>query len=220
MGNIILINGSPKKINDSSGHLLKQTFDKIDGKRLVINVDIQGRKFSREEKLQIISEGSILVLASPIYMGTIPSSVCEFLEDIEDALKDKNTKEKKLYAIVNCGSIDGEEGSLGLEVIENFTKRTESITYAGGIGIGGIGFFGIKDKGIYIEKNIEDVKLEWLIDKINKGESLEENIYSRLTDKKFKDRKKKMSILNIFRLRECLRYKRYKCKMKYTNKFN
>lgn len=75
-----------------------------------------------------------LVIVTPVYVDTIPSTVLEKLVQIEKFVSDKNIS-LNIYAMTNCGFYEGEQNELAQKTIEVWSEKC-GFTYKGGLGIG------------------------------------------------------------------------------------
>lgn len=201
MKKIILLNGSPKG-EIASSNVILDDFKKIENNKSSNSDEcsIEYEKFhimdlvKNKEKISIVKDSILTsdaaIIAFPLYVDCLPSIVIEFFYELQKMLirevangEDKNEKLKeincKVYAIVNNGFPEGSQNRIACEIVENFCKRV-NMQWGGaaGIGMGGM-VSGIKDVPMKasIKKNYRNV-LENILNSIESGESLKENIYT------------------------------------------
>lgn len=97
----------------------------------VINLKTEIQYLDFEIQLENIDN---LVLVTPVYVDTIPSSVLEKLVKIEKSVEDKQIN-LNIYAVTNCGFYEGEQNRLAQKTIEIWSRKC-GFTYKGGLGIG------------------------------------------------------------------------------------
>ncbi|MBK1809812.1 hypothetical protein JHL18_04045 [Clostridium sp. YIM B02505] len=130
MAKICFINGSPRGKNSASmtfiDELCKITSDTINE---IKHFSLNGQLVYEE-----VATSDAIVIAFPLYVDTLPSSVIEFLEALHPFAKN-STKETKIYAIVNCGFFEGIQTKNAIALIENFCLKT-GLIWRFGVGIG------------------------------------------------------------------------------------
>ena len=97
----------------------------------IINIKTQKQYLAFEQQLNSIDN---LVIVTPVYVDTIPSTVLELLVKIENFVKNKNIN-LNVYAMTNCGFYEGEQNRLAQKTIEVWSGKC-GFTYKGGLGIG------------------------------------------------------------------------------------
>lgn len=171
----LIINGSPKVENSGSGVLinrLKKYARDIDFDEISINFKNYKKNISKK-----INQYNKIILFCPLYADGLPSHLLEAIENISKNIRNNI----KIYAVINCGLIEGIHAKQGLNVIENFSESTDN-QYMGGLGFGGCG--GIKemeDGGIlkFFDKRINR-KIKKLANSISKNAALP-NAYASIT---------------------------------------
>ena len=129
----LIVNGSPKKKGSTSGFL-----GKVMG-CFLLNREVRyasvrtGKEFP--EIFRHLQETDVLILTVPLYVDGIPSHVIEFLQEAEKFCAE-NSCHFTLYVISNNGFIEGIHNRVHLKMYECWCRRT-SVTWGGGIGIGG-----------------------------------------------------------------------------------
>lgn len=128
----VIISLSPRKSFSASMYyskVIKLFMGK--GEVSIINLKTKRQYSEFEKQLDSIDN---LVIASPVYVDTIPSTVLEKLVKIENYVKDKNIK-LNVYAVTNCGFYEGEQNRLAQKTIEVWSQKC-GFAYKGGLGIG------------------------------------------------------------------------------------
>jgi hypothetical protein len=131
--NVLILNGSPKKKGGASNFFAN-----------VFRLMLLGCKTSYESLqnknnyakiLEQLRDIDALVITVPLYVDAIPSHVQEFLTQAQCYCKQNNCH-FTLYVISNNGFIEGIQNKVHLQMYRCWCERT-SITWGGGIGIGG-----------------------------------------------------------------------------------
>lgn len=130
--NVLLLNGSPKRITAASRYYLG-----------LLGLHTRGCKTTKlylsgpamyPKAFQSFMDIDALVIALPVYVDGVPASVLRFLEEAEKFIKENNCS-FKLYIISNCGFYEGTQCKHLLNIMQNFCK-TSGLAWGGGIGIG------------------------------------------------------------------------------------
>ncbi len=179
--NMVLINGSPKGEKSCSKELLEIFKIEFEKENNVYEISIVDKRIKDEDKFHIVSNCDNIVIAFPLYIDCLPSTVIKFLEGFEKYTKENNIKyDSRLYSIVNCGFYEGIQNRQALKILKNFTNHIEKLKYGGGVGIGTGPFIG-GSSGIPWEAKIKSsVKytLDELIEVIRNGESLNKDLFA------------------------------------------
>ena len=101
------------------------------GEVSIINLKTQKQYLELEQQLDKIDN---LVIVTPVYVDTIPSTALERLVQIENFARDKHIT-LNIYALTNCGFYEGEQCGLAQKTIEVWSRKC-NFTYKGGLGIG------------------------------------------------------------------------------------
>lgn len=130
MTKISFINGSPRGKNSASKTLIDELC------KITSATVKETNHFSLNDRLDYekIVASDAIVIAFPLYVDTLPSSVIEFLETLESFAKN-TTKQTKVYAIVNCGFFEGIQTKNAIALLENFCLKT-GFLWRFGVGIG------------------------------------------------------------------------------------
>lgn len=76
-----------------------------------------------------------VVISSPLYVDAAPAHIVDFLAQAEPLYRE-NSLHFKLYALSNCGFIEGRQNELHLRIYEAWCQRA-GISWGGGLGLGG-----------------------------------------------------------------------------------
>ncbi len=76
-----------------------------------------------------------VVISSPLYVDAAPAHIIDFLEQTEPFCRE-HSLHFRLYALSNCGFIEGHQNELHLRIYEAWCQRT-GISWGGGLGLGG-----------------------------------------------------------------------------------
>ncbi|MEG2109934.1 hypothetical protein [Clostridium sp.] len=183
MKNVVLINGSPKSKKSCSKYLLDTVKKSISDGNALKEINITDKAIRNEDKYDIVLNSDIILLAFPLYVDSLPSTVIKFLEELEIYAKNFIIDKKiVLYGIVNCGFFEGEQNKYALKVLRNYTNHIVNLEYGGGVGIGGGGFLGGSEKIPWEAKIKSNVKksLDRLSESINYGDRLDVDIFSNI----------------------------------------
>lgn len=179
--NMVLINGSPKGEKSCSKELLEIFKSELEKENNVYEISILDKRIKDEDKFHIVSNCDNIVIAFPLYVDCLPSTVIKFLEGFEKYTKDNNIKcDSRLYCIVNCGFYEGIQNRQALKVVKNFTQHIDKIKYDGGIGIG-TGPFIYGSSSIPWEAKIKASvrkEIDKLIDAIKNDESINKDLFT------------------------------------------
>lgn len=89
----------------------------------------------QEQALSLLSWTEAVVISAPLYVDAAPAHITAFLEQAEKRCREQRLT-FRLYALSNCGFIEGHQNELHLRVYEAWCRRS-GITWGGGLGIGG-----------------------------------------------------------------------------------
>lgn len=168
-----LINGSPRNNRSNSKYFLSFIEQKLDNYNLFyINKD----KFCTI--LDSISISDAIVFSFPLYVDSEPSSLLSFMDYVID--NNIDISNKKVYIIVNCGFLEGEQNITAIEIIKRWCYKTNTI-YSGSILIGAGEIVGKKKYQLITKKALKELNI------------FAENV---LNQKKFDDIITTMSFMN------------------------
>lgn len=134
---IAFINGSPKAKNSSSESVLSVLKPMLIDKNEIIDYNLRTSTLSNEE-IKSIGECSILIFAFPLYVDAVPSHLISCLYEMEMFFKEQLTKDKMVYALGNCGFYEGNQNTIALDIVKNWSIKA-GLKWGQGIGIGGGG---------------------------------------------------------------------------------
>jgi hypothetical protein len=98
--------------------------------------------------LSAADRADIILLASPLYVDSLPSQVLQAFELIaEQRRNNNNPRRQRLLAVINCGFPEARHNDTALAQCRIFCREA-GIGWAGGLGLGGGGMVG----GLPLEK--------------------------------------------------------------------
>lgn len=128
----VILSLSPRKSFSASMYYSKVLrFFMSKGDVSIIKLKTQKQYLELEQMLDKIDN---LVIVSPVYVDTIPSSALEWLVKIENFVHDKGIN-LNIYAMTNCGFYEGEQNELAQKTVKVWSEKC-GFTYKGGLGIG------------------------------------------------------------------------------------
>ncbi|WP_070000828.1 hypothetical protein [Cellulosilyticum sp. I15G10I2] len=142
MAKICFINGSPKTGESCSLYLIDYIWRGLQNtfkEKLIINALELLNKPNKHDLFENILSCKLIVIVFPLYVDSLPSSLLEALVNLEaykkqHAINDSNPL--ALYALANCGFIEGHQNKNALSILENYCLAT-GFKWCGGIGLGG-----------------------------------------------------------------------------------
>jgi len=139
----LLIVGSPGKEQSLSNSLGQYLLTSLAEKGVQSDkICVYANDFCSEDLLLKIQQASIIILAFPLYVDSLPYGLTETLEYLGEN-RDKIAKEKVLMAIVNCGFPEAEHNKTALAICHSFA-RAFGFSWAGGLSLGMGGALGRK----------------------------------------------------------------------------
>ena len=148
---VLLVVGSPKRKPSTSlalgHHLLSRLREHgFATETRIIPVSLNSND-RWEALLDAVHQADIVILASPLYVDSLPYPVIRMLEDIaEYRRKHAPMEDQRLLAIVNCGFPEAHQNHTALAICRRFAMET-GFTWAGGLGLGGGEVIGGKPLG-------------------------------------------------------------------------
>ncbi|MCR5591898.1 MAG: hypothetical protein K6F73_10255 [Lachnospiraceae bacterium] len=128
----VFIDCSPKKRLSASGFIMGLT-------RLFVMGEKKNEKLrtpsDHDRILNEILDADNVVFSMPLYVDGVPSHLLPFLKKMEEFCLEQH-KDLNVYVIANNGFIEGKQNEPLMQIMENFCDRS-SITWCGGLGIGG-----------------------------------------------------------------------------------
>lgn len=129
---VCFINGSPRGNNSTSNYLidLAMTYFSESYPKTIIQMS----KLKTKEDIKNLFEYKNIVLVFPLYGDSLPSTLLDFLVELHK-LCDFKENLPNLYAISNCGFLEGKQIHIAMEIMENYANRT-GFNWRFGIGLG------------------------------------------------------------------------------------
>ena len=128
----VFIDCSPKKRLSASGFIMGLTRLFVMGKKK--NEKLRTPS-DHDRILNEILDADNVVFSMPLYVDGVPSHLLPFLKKMEEFCLEQH-KDLNVYVIANNGFIEGKQNEPLMQIMENFCDRS-SITWCGGLGIGG-----------------------------------------------------------------------------------
>ena len=120
---IVFVCGSPKE-DSLSAKIIEQMIPYVKGHQYgILNVD---ENLNRHTALQIMDMADGIVFVSPVYMGSLPSSMLGFLSDLELHMRERKAR---VTAIVHGDLFDTDDPNINIS-LEKYEKREENILCA------------------------------------------------------------------------------------------
>ena len=146
-----MINGNPRNNRSNSKYFLSFIEQKLDNYNLFyINKD----KFCNI--LDSISISDAIVFSFPLYVDSEPSSLLCFMDYVID--NNIDISNKKVYTVVNCGFLKGEQNITAIEIIKRWCYKT-NIIYSGSILIGAGEIVGKKKYQLITKKALKELNI-------------------------------------------------------------
>lgn len=131
--NLLILHASPKKRGGASrffSGLFRLFLPDIPKN----TVSLGGRQ-DFQRVLELLPETDVVCLFVPLYVDGLPSHAVEFLMQGEEYCKNHSCH-FRLYAVSNNGFVEGRQNQPALRTLQAWCERA-SVTWGGGIGIGG-----------------------------------------------------------------------------------
>ena len=140
---LVWINGSPRSDKESASHQMIEYLTNILTPHYDTFLEFSALKFSLQstklfEHFKEVLSSQVLVIVSPLYADSMPSSLLDYLYQFESFTKahpELVTHPLKVYGYINCGFLGGQQNYIALEILEHFSHRM-NFTWCGGLGIG------------------------------------------------------------------------------------
>jgi hypothetical protein len=175
MEKLYFVNGSPRGNNSASKFFIDELSKLIQNADVEINHCVINNKVNYEE----LANSDTLIITFPLYVDSLPSTVIEFLVNLEEQAK-ITKKSVRVYGVVNCGFFEGKQNRHALKILEHFCKKA-GYDWRFGVGIGAGEFMrGTKDIIPFnseIKKDAFNAFLEISEDIINDSKGLKENFF-------------------------------------------
>lgn len=112
--------------------------DKIESSFIFINKNFE----DYDEIFNAINDAEIIIYSFPLYVDSLPAHMLNFLVEYEKFIKDNSRSSSispNVYAISNCGFLEGTQNNNAIKIIENFCAKV-NFNWMYGLGIGAAGF--------------------------------------------------------------------------------
>lgn len=163
MKKVFFVNGSPRGKNSASQCFISEVCRQLDKNRtevtevcLASDIKADVRKGDFEK----LTTADSIVFVFPLYIDSIPSSLLDFLYCFEDYwINEKQgmrngKKAPDVYAIINCGFIEGRQNINAMRIMQHFAASA-GLNWRFGIGIGAGEFMRETQKNIPIHSKIK-----------------------------------------------------------------
>ena len=131
--NVLILNASPKSKGSASAFYSSLLRPFLAGCKIKTRPLRGARDY--EKTFALLPWADAVVISAPVYVDAAPSHVTAFLEQAEQLCQEQLCH-FKLYAISNCGFIEGHQNELHLRIYEAWCRRAGTC-WGGGLGIGG-----------------------------------------------------------------------------------
>ena len=131
--NVLILNASPKSKGSASAFYSSLLRPFLAGCKIKTRPLRGARDY--EKIFGLLPWADAVVISAPVYVDAASSHVTAFLEQAEQLCHEKSCH-FKLYAISNCGFIEGHQNELHLRIYEAWCQRA-GVCWGGGLGIGG-----------------------------------------------------------------------------------
>ena len=132
--NILLLNGSPKAKNSSSGVILDELKSYFDG-HTVTEYAFHASAPITQLPLDLLIRQDAIVFAFPLYVDGIPSHLLRSLMEMEHNWKG-NPTELMVYTVVNSGFYEGKQSRHALNMMKSWCAKSH-VQWGQGVGLGG-----------------------------------------------------------------------------------
>ncbi len=129
---IALINASPKAKSSVSELLINSLKVNLKNKAELYDVKLRKPTVSADT-LATLESCDVWVIAYPLYVDALPSHLLSCLKELEKT--EFLSKNKKVYAVANCGLYEGVQTKYSLEILEHWCKKV-GFKWCGAVGIG------------------------------------------------------------------------------------
>lgn len=129
---VCFINGSPRGKNSTSNYLIDliQSYFSDDYPFTKVKM----KDFAEINDIKKILDYENIVIVFPLYGDSLPSTVLDFLVELHKHCDSVETL-PNLYAVSNCGFLEGKQIHIAMEIMEHYAKRT-GFNWRFGIGLG------------------------------------------------------------------------------------
>ena len=184
--NALLLVGSPKESKSTSdvvgSYLLKKLEERgWQTKKGYVSQLIRSDE-SRSTLLDVLEKTDLIILSSPLYIDSLPSTTIRALQAIKQHRQSSNNKPQRLVAIINSGFPEAEQNYTALQICRRFAIES-GVEWLGGLPLGGgLGVDGkpLDKLGMLFRKLIKSLDIS--ADAINKGEQIPEKAIQLMKD--------------------------------------
>lgn len=134
---IILVNGSPRARHSASEGILKSLKSILPEEYEIEDIPMRTRDIN-EADLEKLSGCDALVFAFPLYVDGVPSHLLRCMVQMESFFKERPAKGILVYALVNSGFYEGKQSGIAIDIMRNWTLKS-NLAWGHGLGIGGGG---------------------------------------------------------------------------------
>ena len=172
--NALLLVGSPRESKSTSdvvgGYLLKKLEERgWQTKKGYVSQLIRSDE-SRSILLDVLDKTDLIILSSPLYIDSLPSTTIRALQVIKQHRRSCNNKPQRLVAIINSGFPEAEQNYTALQICRRFAIES-GFEWLGGLPLGGgsgVDGKAIEKLGVLYRKLIKSLDIS--ADAICKGE--------------------------------------------------
>ena len=129
---VLILICSPKGERSNSKYFSNLLLHELPKEKVEVVYLLRVKDFS--EIANKIKEVEKVVIISPLYVDVLPTKVLELMVYLYENNKDE-LQNKKVYGMLNCGFLEGEQNTIAMNVLKSWCKRM-NIDFAGGLGIG------------------------------------------------------------------------------------
>ncbi len=131
--NVLILNASPRSKGSASAFYSSLLRLFLTGCKVKVHPLRGARDCGRA--FELLPWADAVVISAPVYVDAAPAHITAFLEQAEQLCQEQPCH-FKLYAISNCGFIEGHQNELHLRIYEAWCRRAGAC-WGGGLGIGG-----------------------------------------------------------------------------------
>lgn len=133
--NILIVIGSPGFERSNSNVISNNLEDKLNNKNINCSKLYLGKIINEKSTIiDNINKSDVIILISPIYENSVPSTVLEFFEKIDENKNSLTIKKIKMFVITNSGFPEIQAGKSAITTCSLFA-RDMNFKWLGGINI-------------------------------------------------------------------------------------
>lgn len=140
----VLINGSPK-VKDSSSGIVLNEIKKLLEKRMNIEELSMRKPLIGKQDFDALNNCDVLIFSFPLYVDGIPSQLLSCLIQLENFYTQNQNKKIIVYAVVNCGFYEGKQADTAIDILKNFCIKA-GLLWGQAVGLGGGGMLAMLPK--------------------------------------------------------------------------